>query len=267
MSSSKQQAAKQLQLKLELEVALKPKLLKLFRRIAREFRTAVAKTGRPQEAAQYRDAFAAVIAVHDKKVQSAFRARALRTTKSAEPVEDDSDAEALALLLLLWRTDQAAAAAVQITETNVGQMDDAIVEARAQLQQERVQAATDGKVTAPASNREVAALAAVLLLRKFNARAPLIALTETQAAAESTKFIEAEHESEAAGEGKPRKRWATVGDRLVRGTHADANGQTVDFDTAFIVGGAQLRYPGDRSLGAPASETMNCRCAALYTEG
>jgi uncharacterized protein with gpF-like domain len=267
MSSPNQQAAAQLKLKLALEAAMKPKLATLFRRIAREFRTAVAATGLPQDASQYQGQFKQLISAQDTKVQAAFTARALRTTKAAVPENEESNAEALALLLLLWRTARSEASSLAITRTNERQMAEAIAQARAQLQEENLQAVAAGQAGAPVGDREVAAFAAVLLLRKFNVRVPLIALNETQSAAEATKFIEADEASVAAGESKPRKRWATIGDRLVRGTHADANGQTVDFDTPFLIGGAQLKYPGDSSLGAPAAETMNCRCAALYTEG
>lgn len=63
---------------------------------------------------------------------------------------------------------------------------------------------------------------------------------------------------ELAGQGYTRRRWVTMHDDRVRDTHRAADGQTVGLDEEFTVGGASLRYPGDR-LG-PASEVINCRC-------
>lgn len=56
--------------------------------------------------------------------------------------------------------------------------------------------------------------------------------------------------------------WHTIRDGRERDTHADMNGQKVQgVDQPFVSpAGASLRYPGDTSLGAPASETVSCRC-------
>lgn len=62
------------------------------------------------------------------------------------------------------------------------------------------------------------------------------------------------------------KGWrATSGDRT-RDTHMALHGQVVTgLDTPFLsFSGAQMRYPGDRSLGAPASEIVQCRCHPNY---
>lgn len=56
--------------------------------------------------------------------------------------------------------------------------------------------------------------------------------------------------------------WHAVGDSRTRDTHADMDGQTVrGLDQPFqSPSGAQMRYPGDTSLGAPAAEIIACRC-------
>jgi hypothetical protein len=59
-----------------------------------------------------------------------------------------------------------------------------------------------------------------------------------------------------------RRHWASVGDRRVRPTHRAADGQEVGMNEPFIVGGYQLAYPGDPA--GPASETISCRCVAVY---
>ena len=44
----------------------------------------------------------------------------------------------------------------------------------------------------------------------------------------------------------------------------DANGQKVDLDQPFTVGGSKMMFPGDNSLGAVANEIIQCRCTQYY---
>lgn len=68
----------------------------------------------------------------------------------------------------------------------------------------------------------------------------------------------------ARSRGFSRKRWKTFGDNKVRHTHREASGQTVPIDQPFIVGGYQMMFPCDGSLGASVSEIANCRCTVQY---
>ncbi len=75
---------------------------------------------------------------------------------------------------------------------------------------------------------------------------------------------------EAVGEeGKKKgfnmwKRWqATPQPGRTRDEHLEADGQEVPFDEPFIVGGEELMYPGDVSLGASPWNTINCRCVVV----
>lgn len=54
------------------------------------------------------------------------------------------------------------------------------------------------------------------------------------------------------------KRWSATGDERTRDEHLAADGQEVPNDEPFTVGGEQMMYPGDISLGASAWNTINC---------
>lgn len=56
--------------------------------------------------------------------------------------------------------------------------------------------------------------------------------------------------------------WSTNEDGRQRDTHDAMNGQEVrGLDAPFVSpSGARFKYPGDRSLGAPAKEVIECRC-------
>lgn len=58
--------------------------------------------------------------------------------------------------------------------------------------------------------------------------------------------------------------WLATDDNRTRHTHEQAEGQRVPVGSPFIVGGAELRFPGD-PLG-PAKEVIQCRCVPLLVE-
>src|SRR4030095_12983062 len=60
------------------------------------------------------------------------------------------------------------------------------------------------------------------------------------------------------------KAWACLMDGRQRPTHGQANGQQRALKDPYSVGGYDLMFPGDSSLGAPAGETIQCRCTELY---
>lgn len=59
---------------------------------------------------------------------------------------------------------------------------------------------------------------------------------------------------------KCKKVWRAHIDERTRIEHAEADGQEVDLDEPFIVGGEPLPEPGDDSLGASGWNIYNCRC-------
>ena len=88
-------------------------------------------------------------------------------------------------------------------------------------------------------------------------RAGVIARTETHAA---SSFANEEAAKETGLD--LQKEWiAAMGERT-RNDHADADGQTVARDEPFIVGGEQLKYPGDPN--GSAANVINCRCVVAY---
>lgn len=68
----------------------------------------------------------------------------------------------------------------------------------------------------------------------------------------------------ALADGKTVKTWRTEKDNRVRETHKAAEGQTVSILEPFNVGGFDLMFPRDDSLGAPDEEICSCRCHATY---
>ena len=85
-------------------------------------------------------------------------------------------------------------------------------------------------------------------------RAVLIARTETHQAANYANFTSLS----VANIPNTQKEWVAVNDARTRDDHSAANGQVVDQDADFIVGGAPLKYSGDPS--GPAQQVVNCRC-------
>lgn len=83
-----------------------------------------------------------------------------------------------------------------------------------------------------------------------------------------TTRVEGSARQAVGDEGKRRgfemwKRWVATADDRTRDEHLDADGQEVPNDEPFIVGGEQLMYPGDISLGASAWNVIQCRCTVV----
>jgi hypothetical protein len=58
--------------------------------------------------------------------------------------------------------------------------------------------------------------------------------------------------------------WDSSGDARTRPQHAAMEGVAAGPDGVFTMpDGSRMRYPGDRSLGAPASQVVQCRCRKI----
>lgn len=108
---------------------------------------------------------------------------------------------------------------------------------------------------------------------KLVTRAKDIALKQRGDAIARTESIAALNRSEweatkqaidlgAAKESAVKREWDDTGDRRTRYSHVKMRHQQVGLDEPFVspVSGAKMMFPGDTSLGAPAKETVNCRC-------
>ena len=62
------------------------------------------------------------------------------------------------------------------------------------------------------------------------------------------------------------KEWVAQRDGVVRDSHRLADGQRVQKNGFFNVGGYNMKYPADSSGGAPGKEIINCRCSLIYHE-
>lgn len=85
-----------------------------------------------------------------------------------------------------------------------------------------------------------------------------IARTETGFAMNSAKEIAGQTSGVLM-----QKVWIGRNDGRERRSHLHANGQKVDQNEMFSVGGIKMKHPGDRENGT-AKETINCRCTFGY---
>lgn len=251
--------SKKLRLEKKLDSALRP----LMNRMNKDFRKRYAATGTIINFSRYEGEMATILRQHYDRTARLFKGSAVKTTKQVT-VQDEID-----LGVAEWQADRLETLPTALITTTQRDADKAVRDAQGQLIES----------DEPLSSVSVAALAAILNRRRLFGRLTGISITETQAAAESTRLIEAEVLSgrrpfsiplDPFAVTRPReeeikpasKQWVTVGDSRVRATHTSADRQTVDLDSPFIVGGFPMRHPGDSSLGAPVREWINCRCSS-----
>ncbi len=289
-----QTAANDLAEKIRLERRITIELRELFREMTTDLAANVELTGEAQNAQIYTDDFLGILSRHSRRVSSAFAGRILdflepqfdeeNSTLLAE-TEDDN----LAALILLagalgttvpkmlqrmkasvrtsvqaFNATQAVSDTAIITATNQRQLDSAVADAAATLEEE---------VGVAPTNIAIAALAARIFLRKAFNRANTIATTFTQKIAESTKNIERQaffnlrNGFNAVAQGIPLaeeiEMWQTQEDDRVRENgfnHVAAN-QQVREGGFFTVSGEQLAFPGDPN--GSAGNIMGCRCSVI----
>lgn len=95
-------------------------------------------------------------------------------------------------------------------------------------------------------------------------RATVIARTETIGALNAGRFDAFRAVAEEDPDLELERIWLATDDSRTRHTHDEADGQRVPLGSPFIVGGAELMFPGDPS--GPPQEVIQCRCVALLVE-
>lgn len=89
-------------------------------------------------------------------------------------------------------------------------------------------------------------------------RARLIVRTESVTASNEASLISAQRTGLSL-----KKGWSAALNERTRPAHRLANGQEVEMDEKFLVGGERMKAPGDST--ASAGNRCNCRCAVYFT--
>lgn len=271
---ARQASRQDLRDKLALEDVFKRDIRSVFRRMRDDFRIRFAAVGSPVDASQYQQEWKTLLQKQYERVQKQFsgtvKSFMFYSSLPTKQEGEEFDNELFALALLEYRTRRSGEQADIITRTNERDIRDAVSQARQSLIEQ-------GE---PVDNRSVSMAAGAILARKFAGRVEVISMTETQNAAETAKFIEAQVSAGIVPSGVPQtieqivrprveprqaeKEWDDIGDSKVRATHRAANGQRVPMNAPFRVGSSLLMYPGDTSLGAEIKEVAGCRCSSRY---
>ena len=293
-STQEEQVAKaelELVLKNRLEVNFRKDLNRMFRVIAADLAKTIVTTGGTVSATAYTPRTQLILDKHFKRTQRAFSKEiinflAANKNKLTETVIRDLTAIAKAngkninhiidklkrdtqIDLTTFRNASVAESANIITRTTQKEIDKAVSKSVSQLTEELGREPT---------NKEVAKASRANFLRRSSGRSNMIAATEVQKAAESTKQIERDNFLGARNNStatqlelepiEPKEVWVTQADSLVRagdGTvfnHLAADGQA-KIGGVFTVSGQVLGFPGDTSLGASAGNVINCRCSSV----
>lgn len=116
----------------------------------------------------------------------------------------------------------------------------------------------DGDKPKPVDRIKMAVTRAV---NKLKSKLGLIATTETNGVAEDARRRAAEAEAQLKA-GTLMKRWISLMDGRERPSHHDGHNDysesPIPIAQPFVIGGSNLMFPGDQSMGAPLKEVINC---------
>lgn len=249
--------------KIKREAAISPSIKAIFNQIVKASGDLYAATGVILNADQFIPAWKSLLERHYRITGNQFIGEAFDIMPSP------AFKAVLSSAILDWSDKHSIRQANFITQTNNEDIAKAFSRANQTI---------DEIATVPpgiARNQAVSRLGQRNLAGQFKSRVPTIAQTETQAAAETAKSLEAKvssgkqvipNQPNVVDESKRIvKKWIAVIDKRTRHNHAAANGQEVNEEDPFNVGGEKLMYPGDSSLGASLANIIMCRCNAIYS--
>jgi len=266
-----EQARAEEQRKIKLENRVTPVIRGLFNQMAKDFENLYIATGSIFDFNIYTDDWSGALKQQYNRVGKEFLTNIRKSDLIRDFIikqDEDATVEQIATIgaaYTIFAADRAGTQTTFIINTSNLDAIEAVNNARNDLREEDL-------FNEP-TREDVAKEASKNLRKKFRSRVGTIANMETQAPAESAKWIEA-----AVLSGFPvlpfqqvedapittTKEWAAVGDERVRPAHIAADGQTVRIEQVFTVDNESLRFPGDTSLGASIGNVVNCRCAQVF---
>jgi uncharacterized protein with gpF-like domain len=248
-------------LKLAFELVIAEKLEKEFNTFVKEFEKSIKRFNHPPSTIEHRENIKNILLKHYDDVSAKFSKQIV--DELGIPNENDQIQQTINFRTSIHNILRADRNAYRIAITTQKNIHDSLVKAV-------MAAATAGIVL---TREKLAEDAAFLLKNTLQNRIETISISETQNPAEHAKFSEIQAlESHSANFPrieepinikKKEKMWRAVLDSRTRITHAEADGQVVEFGRPFTVGGEKLRFPGDDGLGASIANTINCRCSSI----
>lgn len=251
------EAQRQLNTKLKLERGLASNLRRFFAKQNAAFVEAWQASRSVFDAAELQGTLKQLLEEHYRKAGKSFKKITVESVNRAideahfddendRPDHVDENDPELLLLLSLFALREASNSAAEITDTSNREI-------RAALE------ATDNDTLRAHS----------VLRQRAMARSQSIAVTENQKACEGAKQSVSIAVSTAAPAAilpgiSARKTWMTQMDMKVREPHQAALFQERPIDKPFDVGGEQLMFPGDWTMGASLWNVIMCRCTAIH---
>ena len=283
-AEQRQQANIDLKKKFTLEKRVRNEFTELFRVISADLTAFYATTGQIPPATVYTDDVRGILSRHYRRVSNAFSGRTIDFLKENESNTEEASIAILAALAISRGVS---------TRVLIDEIEGAVVVQKQQFITQSVNEdtaniiTTNGKETQRAVDKSRAVLVETLereptqvevgraagsnFRAQSASRPQTIAVTTTQKGSEGIKNIERNNFFRVVDEGAlilglpPVQReevWKAVLDTRTRMSHAEADGLR-KLNGFFTVQNQQLRFPGDRALGATADNVINCRCSAI----
>ena len=260
-------AKQDLRYKMRLEEVLRSELKLLFSRFVADFYDSLSLDPRVSFEQLWVERLKDLLLTHYKRCSAVF---AKNLERQLDIVATEEQKDAIDTNLALFFALEASMTASELLKTTEKNADRAIQLADLErVDHEEETGSQMAKVT-------YAAIAANLFRQRLKSRLKTVTTTETQKAAEVSKLVEVEvitngtttiNSPGSSMRLSGKKDWFAVLDNKTRKDHveADHTQHDVPVNKPFIVGGYKMMYPGDRSLGAPIKQWINCRCICIYS--